>query len=94
MRPHKITRTPFGACYSFLGRTFVFYLLSGHWQLSAVVPSLEAEAGVHAGIRPIEVLSQTSVSQFRQWIFFDFETIIAAFSAYAGVDGDMAGDFT
>ena len=36
----------------------LFYLVSGHWQLSAVVPPLDVIAGVQAGMRPIEVLSQ------------------------------------
>ena len=38
------------------GRTYLEKI--GHRQLSAVVPSLEVDAGVQAGIRPIDVLSQ------------------------------------
>ena len=39
-----------------MGRTYLEKI--GHRQLSAVVPSLEADAGVQAGMRPIDVLSQ------------------------------------
>ena len=100
MRPRKTTKRLPGAFFSagaeerpgepviyLQGRTYLEKI--GHRQLSAVVPSLEADAGVQAGMRPIDVLSQ-----LRQWIFFDFKAIVTAFSAYAGVDGDMAGDFT
>ena len=59
VRPYKMTEELLLEPVTFFGPHFRFiYLLSGHWQLSAVVPPLEAEAGVHAGIRPIDVLSQ------------------------------------
>ena len=67
MRPRKTTKRLPGAFFSAgaeerLGEPVIY--LQGHTylekigQLSAVVPSLEADAGVQAGMRPIDVLSQ------------------------------------
>lgn len=69
MRPRKTTKRLPGAFFSAGAeerpREPVIYLQGhtylekiGHRQLSAVVPSLEADAGVQAGMRPIDVLSQ------------------------------------
>lgn len=69
MRPRKTTKRLPGAFFSAGAeerpREPVIYLQGctylekiGYRQLSAVVPSLEADAGVQAGMRPIDVLSQ------------------------------------